>query len=112
MSESDEPFEILHEKGTGEPPNAQKVRKLAGKQGPVQVVPVEQFFKELTEEKSWHGEAEKADVRKYRNLLGVVQEHLPNAQVFRIGEIQVDVFILGNTSEGDLAGVKTKSIET
>ncbi|MDB6111867.1 MAG: nuiA [Pedosphaera sp.] len=113
MSESDYPFQIIQRAGEGRPPDAQTVLELSSRAGgAVQVVPLETFFKHLIAEKPWHREQENATVRKFQKLLQVIRQHLPNAQVFRVGEIQVDVFILGNTADGDLAGLSTRAIET
>jgi hypothetical protein len=114
MSESDEPFELVH----GTPGSAtlerREVLDLLGRPPgtPVHEVPLGSFFKDLTEEKSWHGEAEKADVRRYRKLLEVLNQHLSDVKVFRAGEIQVDILIVGRTREGEWTGAKTKAVET
>jgi hypothetical protein len=113
-SETDAPFEVFHWPDKAPSLDAKKVLQLSGHKpkDPVQVLALDDFFKNLTEEQSWQGAEEKADVRKYRNLLGIIKEKLSDPQVFRVGRIQVDIFIVGKTPQGDWMGVKTKAVET
>jgi hypothetical protein len=114
MSESDEPFEVVQWQGGREHFDAAQVLKCTGREAstPIQVLGLEDFFKGLTREQPWHGEAEKADAARYRNLLATLQQHLAETKVFRIGRIQVDIIIIGRTTTGKWAGLKTKAIET
>jgi hypothetical protein len=44
---------------------------------------------------------------------GDLQQQLPRIKVFRVGdEREKDVYILGGTKEGKLAGLKTSVVET
>jgi hypothetical protein len=114
MSESDEPFEVVYWKGEGKPLDPKKLLKLSGHKpsSPVRVLSVDEFFGDLTQEKDWYGKEEKADVERYRKLLDVIKSRLKGAKVYRIGKIKVDIYILGQTQEGDWAGVKTAAVET
>ena len=53
-----------------------------------------------------------ASAAKFRALKAALEQQLTNLRVVRTGEIQVQVFILGTTPCGELAGVRTVSIET
>lgn len=117
MSESDEPFEVVSWPGGGAMDFAmdeKKILKLTGQKPgtPVEAVRVEVFFRELIKEQDWHGPEEKAEVKKYRGLLDVIKRHLTEPKVFRIGEVEVEIVIVGRTREGAWAGVKTKAVET
>jgi Nuclease A inhibitor-like protein len=72
----------------------------------------EEFFSRLTEEKEWFGEREKKIVEEFLNLKFILEKKLTNIKVFRIGRIQIDVYIAGLDSENRLTGIKTKSVET
>src|SRR5262245_225766 len=114
QSESDAPFTAFTWKGAKGDPTKEEVLKRARKppKAPVEGVPLEDFFKDLTAEQDWHGEEEKADVQKYRNLQEAVQANLSGAKVFKVGQRKVDVYIVGKTDEGDWAGLKTTAVET
>ena len=45
-------------------------------------------------------------------LVETLKSHLSDIQVYRLGERSIDVYIAGKTSEGDLAGLSTKVVET
>jgi len=114
MSESDEPFELVDWPEARGEPHGEGLRKCAGyeQKDTVAELSLDDFFEQLTEEKKWHSEAERRDVHRYRKLKSVIENQLSSAKVFRIGETQVDIFIVGRTPEGHWAGVKTKAVET
>lgn len=118
MSESDEPFEVVSWPGgeakTGGESDEKTVLKLTGHKPrtPIKQMTLEAFFEDLTQEQDWHGAEEKADVRKYRRLLELVRKYLADPKVYRLGTVQVEIYILGRTRAGAWAGVKTKAVET
>ena len=113
QSESDEPFEVVFWKG-GAVFDSQRLLARSGRaaNSPIEIITLSDFFKDLTKEKDWHGEEEKADVRKFQKLFQVVCENLSSPLVFRVGKTEVDIFIVGKTKNGDWAGVKTRAVET
>jgi len=114
MSESDEPFEVVSWKGPKGPLAPAELLKLAGHppDTAVQAMTIEKFFKDLTEEQTWHGEEEKADVKRYQNLLQIIRQHLDDPLVFRVGKVEVTIFILGHTTAREWVGLRTKAVET
>jgi hypothetical protein len=114
QSESDVPFTTFTWKGAGDRLSEEEVLRRARKppKTPVEEVSVADFFKDLTAEHDWHGAEEKAAVEKYRQLQVAVQKSLSDAKVFRVGQRNVTVFIVGKTDQGDAAGLKTTTVET
>ncbi len=49
----------------------------------------------------------KVDARK--NLL---EANLRDLRVFKIGEIQIDIYVVGLDVENNLTGIQTKAVET
>jgi len=78
---------------------------------PVEAKTVEEFFAGLTKEEDFHNLAEKAKVRKYRKLRDVITRGLSETQVLRAGKGNVEILIVGRTSDGSLGGVRTSSLE-
>jgi len=113
-SETDAPFEVVHWPADGDVLDAKKVLQLSGHplNERVERMSIDEFFEELIKTRSWFGAEEKAAAKKYQQLLAVIQQQLTGAQVFRVGEIQIDIFIVGKTAQGDWAGVQTKAVET
>ena len=114
LSESDEPFEIVHPGELAQPFGAGDACRVAKRTTDcrVQEQRLEEFFGELAQERAWHGASEKETVRRYRALWHSFLDHLADPKVFRVGEIQVDIIIVGKTADGHWIGVKTRAIET
>ena len=114
-SETDAPFEALAWKGVEGTPEKDQVLQLGkhGEDEPVEEESLEDFFGELTKEQDWHGKAEKAAVRRYRNLLKVIREQLTGAKVFKVGgEPRKTIYIVGKVKGGGWAGLKSTAVET
>jgi hypothetical protein len=106
-SDTDAPFEAFSwGKATGDltPKTAQKLAGVGPKNAANQVTLTE-FFENLTSDES-------DDADKYKALLKVVNEQLSGVKVYRFGDVELDIYLVGKTKEGDWAGLKTKSVET
>jgi hypothetical protein len=79
---------------------------------PVTEVELDDFFRIATEQQDWHGPEEQETVARFRGLLRILKENLTDIRVYRVGEVEVDVFVIGKTWSGDYAGVSTKVVET
>ncbi|AVZ31723.1 nuclease A inhibitor family protein [Nodularia spumigena] len=79
---------------------------------PVEVEGVDDFFSVATTAQDWHSEEEKETVHKFQTLVQILKANLSNLQVYRLGEVEVDVYVVGQTPTGDLAGIATKIVET
>lgn len=73
---------------------------------------IDAFFSQATQEKDWQNEEERAEVRRYQRLVNFLKEKLTDLKVYRVGETEVDVYVVGKTPEGKVVGLSTKSIET
>lgn len=69
------------------------------------------FFKPTLAEEEWHNAQEKAEVKRFQALLDVVKQSLEAVKVFRIGKVEIEVYVVGRVSDG-YAGFKTKVVET
>ncbi|MBE9053418.1 nuclease A inhibitor family protein [Nostocales cyanobacterium LEGE 11386] len=115
MSESEYPFEVfLWSNQAQEPLTNQKLLQLTGHppETLVEEVDLDYFFRNCAEEKEWHDEIQKQDVQKFQTLVTTLKDNLTDIKVYRLGTIEIDVYIVGKTLSGDLAGFFTKVIET
>jgi hypothetical protein len=55
---------------------------------------------------------QKSDVKKFKTLVESLKDNLKSIKVYRIGTRNIDVYIIGETLDEDLAGISTKVIET
>jgi hypothetical protein len=71
-----------------------------------------EFFDRLTTEKEWFGERERNSAKTFAQLEKLLEENLADLTVFRIGSIRIDIYVVGLDADGNLAGIKTKAVET
>ena len=71
-----------------------------------------QFFERLIKIQNWFGEQEVETARRFAKLKDLLEQNLVNLKVFKIGSIELDIYVVGKTSENILMGIKTKSVET
>lgn len=113
MSESDHPVEVVRLEGA-EAPTHERLRRLAGlgPESAVEEVGVEHFFRVAAGEQEWKGEAELMTARRFQRLVGLLKSNLRDLKVYRLGEIDIKVYVLGRTHSGDWLGVQTRVVET
>jgi hypothetical protein len=114
MSESDAPFRTFVWEGIGNSLPPEKLVELT-KHKPgdmIEEVPVDRFFKKMIAQAEVQGEGAIETCEKLRELQKVLDEHLSEVKVFRIGRIQIDIYIVGKTDGGQWAGLKTAAVET
>lgn len=113
LSESDAPFEVIHWPAQGEltPP---KLLQLTGHppDAPVELRTVDDFFAIATVEEDWHDQDERETVQRFHNLVSILKQNLSQLQVYRVGSIDIDAYIVGVTDGGELVGLSTKLVET
>jgi hypothetical protein len=112
MSEADYPFEVFH--WEGQQPTAETIIQQTDHtpDTPVEVVQLDEFFQNATQQEDWHNEEEKETVAKFKALVETLKTHLTDLQVYRLGTVEIDAYVIGKTPSGDLAGLSTKLVET
>lgn len=107
MSETDEPFQVITWKGVEGPFTDKKVLELgkhpAGTR--IEEMPLDEFLGD-------YAEGEDQDAKKYKNLLETIDEQLSDVRVFKVGRINIDIYIIGQTKQGAWVGLHTKAVET
>lgn len=78
---------------------------------PVKPVKLDAFFRPATKEEDWHNDEERAEAKRFQDLVKTLKSTLKDVVVFRVGETKIDVFIVG-VIEGGYAGLKTQIVET
>ncbi|QDK80172.1 nuclease [Spirosoma sp. KCTC 42546] len=78
----------------------------------VEEIPEADFWEPVITEQDWYGDDEKTRTASFQKLHKLVQDTLTVRQVFRVGESEMDVYLLGRQSDGERAGLKTKMVQT
>ena len=71
-----------------------------------------ELFNRLTKMQDWFGDEEKETAEKFSALRNLLETNLKDLKVFKIGRIELDVFVVGLDAEGNLMGIQTKAVET
>jgi hypothetical protein len=113
LSESDAPFEVIHWQTQGKLTPA-KLLQLTNRPAntPLEVVTIDKFFAIATAEEDWHDQEERETVKRFQNLVSVLKQNLSQLQVYRVGNTNIDAYIVGVTPGGELAGLSTQLVET
>ena len=79
----------------------------------VEEQPEADFWTPVTTIEAWFGDDEKATAAKFQALKTKLETTLTDRQVFRVGNTEIDVYLLGKPAEGEpRVGIKTKVVET
>lgn len=78
----------------------------------VEEIDFEEFFAPLTEIHDWFGDEEKESAGKFGRLKSFLEKNLKDLRVFKIGTIELEIYLVGLDAENTLTGVKTKAVET
>ncbi|MFN6514817.1 MAG: nuclease A inhibitor family protein [Nostoc sp. CreGUA01] len=113
-SESEYPFEVILWTDSNDILTTQKLLQLTNhpQNSQVEEVELDYLLRNCAYEKEWHDEQQKQNVKKFQTLVQTLKNNLDEIKVYRIGTINIDVYIIGKTPSGDLAGLSTKVVET
>jgi hypothetical protein len=113
QSETDYPVEPYVRKAVEGAPTAEGFA--AGREGEdaaVRELNFDSFFGTATLEEDGQDEEARANVKKFQALVEFLKGHLNDIKVYRVGDVEADVYVVGKTEAGDFEGVKTKVVET
>jgi hypothetical protein len=113
MSESDYPFEVVRWEGIEEmSPEYLRAAAAGDATARVEERTITDFFRVAAGEQEWKGEAELALAKRYQSLIRLLEENLKEVKVYRVGEINIGIYVLGRSEEGNWLGVSTRAVET
>lgn len=79
---------------------------------PIEEASSSNFFNRLTTKHDWHTSVDKNRTRQFEKLRSILEKNLNQLKIFRIGKIQIDIYAIGKTADGIVAGIKTSAVET
>jgi hypothetical protein len=114
MSESDYPFTVVY--WQDELPSLTPERLLQLTNHPpdtlVETEAVDAFFAIATQAQDWHDAEATAIVKRYQTLVETLKQSLDALTVYRLGQVNLDLYIIGKTATGAVAGLATQAVET
>ena len=113
LSESDYPFETLCLEGSGEL-TPDRLRSLAGAStdAPVEVRSLEDFFRPNAVVVARKDKERFATAGSYQTMVRLLKENLEEPRVYKVGRINLSVFIVGRSRKGNWLGLRTRVVET
>jgi hypothetical protein len=113
MSESDYPFGVVRWEGLPEV-TPQFLRGVTGQNAdaPVAIQSVEAFFGGALAAEELKGKREWVALTGYQALVQLLKDSLDDLRVYRVGEINIPVFIVGRSKSGNWLGISTRVVET
>ncbi|MCS6873696.1 MAG: nuclease A inhibitor family protein [Pyrinomonadaceae bacterium] len=72
----------------------------------------EKFFERLTKVQDWFGEEERKNAERFKKLRDFMKNHLRDLRVFRVGKIEIEIYVVGIDSKGRIYGFRTQAVET
>jgi hypothetical protein len=113
-SESDHPVFAFSAKSRQTPLTAEQFRALVGASAGT-LVEQRDYAATLDARstvQTWMDDGQIATAKQFQSLRTVLEANLKNLQVFRVGTVEIKIYVVGTTSCGDLAGVQSTVIET
>lgn len=113
MSEADYPFQVVRWENLTEV-TPQFLLEVTGQSAdtPVIVQSVTDFFGHRLAEQELKGERESVELKGYQALMRLLTESLDDLRVYRVGKINIPVYIVGRSKSGNWIGLSTRVVET
>ena len=111
FSESEYPFKVFYWRNADFSIEALLQRYNYPPKTKIVVKDWQSFFASAIKQEDWYNETEIAETKRYQNLVNLMTQNLKNIRVYSLGEVEIDVYILGET-ERAIAGLTTKIIAT
>jgi hypothetical protein len=109
-SESEYPLEPFTWKSATLTPETILTRSQKPSDTAIESITLEDFFAPVVTDEDWFEDEDRAIAQRFRDLQAAIAT-LENVQVFRLGKIEIDVYIVGAIG-ADIVGLKTTVIET
>lgn len=112
-SETDSPLMPYWWDGPGDPSPEELLRAgMLPPDTPVEIADVRDFFEGVTEPPPCPSEEEIAEAERWQKLVDLLERELSDLCVYRVGEVDIDVFVLGRHPSGEWLGLETSVVET
>lgn len=114
ISETDSPLTPIVEPSGGNSSLEKFVldQLLLGDKKPITSEPAENFFRRLTADREWYGLKERGRAKNFAALREMIYNNVDDVRMIRAGRINIDIFVLGFDAAGNVAGFRTRAVET
>jgi hypothetical protein len=112
MSESDYPFEVSAHKDQKVSPEVLVADAGLPTDTHIEKMSVDDFFSPAIREYEGQSDEARALAARYRELISLIKQTLADPAVFKLGTINMPVYIVGSEPGGGAIWLKTRVVET
>ena len=87
-------------------------QELAAAGTPITQHPAERFFQPILGQPFWHSPQGEHLAQRYQPLQDFLQATLSNLHTYRIGQVEITLYLVGRHPSGHYLGVTTNTVET
>lgn len=114
-SESDYPFEVICWELNTETVDKTTIRQYIN--NPNESTEIKEFTPEkllarMARSRPYYSTERREKANRFKQIIEFFQSQVANSKAFKIGETEIDVYIVGTVSDTHIIGLKTLSIET
>ncbi len=70
------------------------------------------FFDKLCQKLDWYNEQDNKKAERFCKLKELLESNLTQLKVYKIGKIQIEIYVIGLDKRNRITGIKTKAVET
>lgn len=111
-SETDAPFEPVRWGMTPPTPEALRIHAGRPETAPVEEWSLDEFLGPLAKIEPWHSDARRARAQRFGTLRELIAERLEEPCVYRVGTVEIAVYLLGRATTGEYLGLRTLVVRT
>lgn len=78
----------------------------------IEELPFAEFYEKYAVAKADSSAVKKARADSYKKLFDVLKDNLTDLKVYRLGEVRVAIYIVGQSKNGGWLGLSTEAVET
>jgi hypothetical protein len=115
MSETDASFDVLHWRGTTQAsltPEQVCAQANLPPETPMEILALDEFLAPATQAQPWHTVDEAKMASQFQALQDLLEQHLTQIQVYRLGITELEIYIVGQVQHSDWLVLHTTAVET
>lgn len=93
-------------------PTSTVPQDLAAAGTPITQHPAERFFQPILGQPFWHSPQGEHLAQRYQSLQAFLQAKLSDLHTYRIGQVDITLYLVGQHPSGHYLGLKTNTVET
>jgi Nuclease A inhibitor-like protein len=111
-SETDAPFEPLVWGPDAPTPESLRAHSGRSADAPVLVGDLAELLAGLVRAEPWHTPGQRSRAARFADLQILLATHLTDLQVYRVGTVEIAIYLIGRDTSGSYLGLRTSVVRT